>query len=38
MNKESDIEKAKLLKATKYMVKAASSLDQVVTEIMGMVK
>ena len=33
LSKPSDFEKAKLLGATKFMVKASSSLDQIVSEI-----
>ena len=37
-SKPSDFEKAKVLGADKFLVKAALSLDQVVTEIRGLVK
>lgn len=36
LSKESDIEKAKKLGARKFLVKAAASLDQIVSEIQGL--
>ncbi len=38
LSKPSDFEKAKLLGASKYLVKAASSLDQIVSEVRGMLE
>lgn len=38
LSKPSDIEKAKILGAQKFLVKAAASLDQIVSEIRSMVK
>jgi CheY-like chemotaxis protein len=37
-NKPSDIEKAKILGAQKYLVKAAISLDQIVEEVKELIK
>ncbi len=36
LSKQSDIERAKLLGAQKFMVKAASSLDQIASEVYGL--
>lgn len=38
LSKPSDIEKAKMLGAAKYMVKASSSLDQIVAEVKNLAK
>jgi len=38
LSRPSDFEKAQILGATKYMVKAASSLDQIVTEVQNLLK
>lgn len=37
LSKPSDIEKAKILGAQKFLVKAAASLDQIVAEVKGMI-
>lgn len=37
LNKQSDIERARILGAQKFLVKAAASLDQIVAEVRGMV-
>ncbi len=38
LNKQSDIDRAKLLGAQKFLVKAAASLDQIVLEIKNISK
>ncbi len=38
LNKQSDIERAKVLGAQKFLVKAAASLDQIVEEVRGLCK
>lgn len=38
LNKQSDIERAKVLGAQKFLVKAAASLDQIVEEIRGLTR
>ncbi len=38
LNKQSDIERAKILGAQKFLVKAAASLDQIVDEVRGLCK
>ena len=38
LSRPSDFEKAKILGATKYMIKASSSLDQIVTEVNSLLK
>ncbi len=38
LNKQSDIERAKVLGANKFLVKAAASLDQIVLEVQGLCK
>lgn len=38
LNKQTDIERAKVLGAQKFLVKAAASLDQIVEEIRGLTK
>jgi CheY-like chemotaxis protein len=38
LNKQSDIERAKVLGAQKFLVKAAASLDQIVQEVRDLCK